>query len=57
MKKFFQNESGQGMVEYGLIIALVAIVVIAALKVLGPKVSGIFDEIGNNIDQASTTAG
>ena len=44
MMNFFKNESGQGMVEYGLIIALVAIVVIAALKLLGPAVSGILDE-------------
>ena len=39
MKKFlnwFSNEeSGQGMVEYALIIALVAIVVIVALTALG----------------------
>ena len=37
MKNFFKDESGQGMVEYGLIIALVAIVAIAALKVMGPS--------------------
>ena len=35
MKKFFKNESGQGMVEYGLIIALIAVVVIVALTNLG----------------------
>lgn len=37
MKNFFKDESGQGMVEYGLIIALVAIAAIAALRVMGPK--------------------
>ena len=31
------EESGQGMVEYGLIIALIAVVVIAALVILGPE--------------------
>ncbi len=30
MKQFWKSESGQGMVEYGLIIALVAVVVIVA---------------------------
>ena len=42
--KFFKDESGQGMVEYGLIIALIAIAVIAALKLLGPAISGIFTD-------------
>ena len=37
------EEEGQGMVEYGLIIALVAIVVIAALVILGPKIATIFN--------------
>ncbi len=44
-----RDEEGQGMVEYGLIIALVAIVVIAALLVLGPKISNIFNEAGNQL--------
>ena len=42
MKNFFKDESGQGMVEYGLIIALLAIAVIGALSALGPKISEIF---------------
>jgi len=32
------EESGQGMVEYGLIVALITIVVMAALVVLGPAI-------------------
>ena len=32
MMNFLRDENGQGMVEYGLIIALVAIAAIAALK-------------------------
>ena len=43
MKNFFKDESGQGMVEYGLIIALIAIAVIGALTALGPAVKGIFN--------------
>ena len=42
------DEEGQTLVEYGLLLALIAIVVIAALVVLGPIVSGIFDEIGDS---------
>jgi pilus assembly protein Flp/PilA len=36
------REAGQGMVEYGLIIAAVAIVVIVALFALGPKIGSMF---------------
>ncbi|NLI54198.1 MAG: Flp family type IVb pilin [Clostridiales bacterium] len=45
MKNFWKNEEGQGMVEYGLIIALVAVVVIAALTLIGTNVRGKFQEI------------
>jgi pilus assembly protein Flp/PilA len=36
------REAGQGMVEYGLIIAAVAIAVIVALFALGPKIGSMF---------------
>jgi len=37
-----RTEEGQGMVEYGLIIAAVAIAVIVALFALGPKIGSMF---------------
>jgi pilus assembly protein Flp/PilA len=40
-----QNEKGQGLVEYALILVLVAIVVIAVLLTLGPVVSGSFFKV------------
>lgn len=43
---FFKSEKGQGMVEYGLIIALVAIAVIAAVILLGDNIKGIFERTG-----------
>jgi len=52
MKKvrgFIGNEEGQGLVEYALIIALVAIVVIVALKFLGGTVGNTYNNIGNNL--------
>lgn len=52
MKNFFKDESGQGMVEYGLIIALVAIVAIAALKLLGPKINTMFGKANDALDEA-----
>ena len=57
MKNFFKNESGQGMVEYGLIIALIAIAVIAALQLLGPAVKGIFDNATTELNEAMGDGG
>ncbi len=42
-----RGERGQGLVEYALIIALVAVVVIAALVLLGPAISSIFVNINS----------
>ncbi|MEA2642014.1 MAG: Flp/Fap pilin component [Chloroflexota bacterium] len=44
-----EKEEGQGMVEYGLIIALVAVVAIAGLIVLGPKISSMFSGLGSSV--------
>ena len=57
MKKFLMDENGQGMVEYGLIIALIAIVVIGALALLGPKVKTIFEGVNGELDTAITNGG
>lgn len=51
LKAFFKDEEGQGMVEYGLIIALIAIVVIVALGSMGESISGIFDRSSGVLDQ------
>jgi pilus assembly protein Flp/PilA len=40
---------GQGMLEYALIIALVAVVVIAALVLLGPQIANLFNQVNNNL--------
>ena len=44
------DEEGQTLVEYGLLLALIAIVVIAALIILGPIVSAIFEEVGDTLE-------
>jgi pilus assembly protein Flp/PilA len=46
---FSPNEKGQGLVEYALILVLVAIVVIAALMILGPVVGNLFSKINSSI--------
>jgi pilus assembly protein Flp/PilA len=44
-----QNEEGQGLVEYALIIVLVSIVVITALSLLGTEVSSVFSTITTSL--------
>ena len=43
------DEEGQTLVEYGLLLALIAIIVIVALLFLGPLVSNIFSNVGNQL--------
>src|SRR5258708_38714159 len=49
LDRIFARAKGQGLVEYALIIALVAIVVIATLILLGPQIRSIFQNISNNL--------
>jgi pilus assembly protein Flp/PilA len=44
-----QAEVGQGLVEYALILVLVAIVVFAALLMIGPALGNIFSGINSNL--------
>jgi pilus assembly protein Flp/PilA len=46
---FLPREKGQGLVEYALILVLVAIVVIAILLLLGPAIGNVFSNIINAI--------
>ncbi len=42
---YLPREEGQGLVEYALILVLIAIIVIAVLTILGPEVANIFSTI------------
>lgn len=41
--------TGQGLVEYGLIIALVAILAIAGLMIFGPAVGSLLANLGGSV--------
>jgi pilus assembly protein Flp/PilA len=45
---FYKHERGQGMVEYALIIVLIAIVVIVALTLFGTQLSATYSRIVHN---------
>lgn len=52
--RFFKEESGQGMTEYALILALVAIAAVVLLGSLGDQVKGVFgrvvEELGGEVE-------
>lgn len=50
MNRFFREEEGQGLVEYALIIGLIAIVAIAALTSAGSSVGGMFNNISDKLN-------
>lgn len=43
------RQRGQGLVEYALILLLIAIVVIVALMLIGPRVSAMFGTVYNSL--------
>jgi len=45
MKTMLRDDQGATMVEYGLMIALVALVALTAVKVLGTNLSGLFSSV------------
>ncbi len=55
MMSIIRDEEGQGMVEYGLILGLIAVAAIAAIALLGPKIKGIFEKANTEIDKVPTT--
>ncbi len=59
LRRLGRDEEGQGLVEYGLIIALVALVVIGAVLLLGKELNNIFGTITTGIQNngGSTTSG
>jgi pilus assembly protein Flp/PilA len=49
LQQFMRDEDGQGLVEYALIIAVIAIAVILAMIFLRGQIENIFSNIGNNL--------
>ena len=59
MKKLFarllsltSNNKGQGLVEYALILVLIAIVVFAALQLFGVKLNNTYEDVNSEVTRA-----
>lgn len=50
IKNIWNDESGQGLVEYGLLIVLVVAAVVAAIVLFGPTITDMFGTLKTKID-------
>ncbi len=53
IRNFFKDESGASAVEYGLLVALIAVVIIAAVQALGTSISTTFKTAADSIGSSS----
>ncbi|MBX9741260.1 MAG: Flp family type IVb pilin [Beijerinckiaceae bacterium] len=49
VRRFLANESGATAIEYGLIAGLIAVVIIASVKLVGERIDAKFNIIANNL--------
>lgn len=56
-KRFRKNEDGATAIEYGLIAALIAVVIIGAVSLLGENISEKFNTIAEEIGNAESKVG
>ena len=50
IRRLWTDESGQDMVEYALLLVLLTLVVIVALRILGPVLAGFFNDVSDNLN-------
>jgi len=49
LKSMIRDDEGATMVEYGLLVALIAMVALAAVKVLGTNLSSLFSTVATSV--------
>jgi len=50
--RLHQDESGQDLIEYALVAALIAFAAVAAMQTLATQINGAFSTIGSKLDSA-----
>ena len=55
LRRLISDESGATAIEYGLIAGLVAVAIIAALTFLGTTLSGLFQAVGDTVENATSS--
>ena len=54
VSRFAKDESGATAIEYGLIAALIAVVIIAAVTIIGTQLNKTFTSIGTSLSTANS---
>ena len=54
INRFMNDESGATAIEYGLIAALIAVVLVGSLSAVGESLGGAFEKISADVDTAVT---
>jgi len=57
VSRFLKDESGATAIEYGLIAALIAVVIITAVTTLGGTLNNVFTNINNRLAPSAATGG
>ena len=53
IRKILKSEKGATAIEYGLIAALVSVVIIAALQIVGTQLKTTFSSVGSSLSSAN----
>lgn len=53
LSRLLRDESGATAIEYGLIAALISVVIISAVTLVGSKLQGVFSSIASSLAAAS----
>jgi len=56
LRNFWNDEEGVTAIEYGLIAALIAVVIIVVVKLVGTELSSTFDKVGTELQGANGSA-
>ena len=52
IQRLWKEESGQGLIEYGLLVALVVVIIGVVIGVFGDSLEGLFNDITGELDAA-----
>ncbi|HEX6840055.1 MAG TPA: Flp family type IVb pilin [Stellaceae bacterium] len=55
LTKLLSDREGATAIEYGLIAALISVVIIAAVTIVGTQLSAVFNSIGNALTKANAS--
>jgi pilus assembly protein Flp/PilA len=53
IRKFFKSDAGATAIEYGLIAALISVVIIAALQLTGSSLQLVFNNVASTLSSAA----